>query len=122
MTPSVYSDVVSMTVGTDFWKFANEKEGKPTIFALGQNYPNPFNPTTTIKYQLAEDGIVALQVFDVLGREVATVAKGFAPTGFYSATFNAENLASGMYFVRFTVSNEVGKPIFTQMTKMALVR
>lgn len=119
---SVYSDVVSMTVGTDFWKVVNATEGKPETFALAQNFPNPFNPSTTIKYQLAEDGIVSLQVFDILGREVTTIAKGFQPAGYYSATFNADNLASGVYFVRFTVNNESGRSIFTKMTKMALVR
>lgn len=119
---SVYSDVVSMTVGMDFWKIAGTHEGKPETFALSQNYPNPFNPTTTFKYQLAQDGVVALQVFDILGREVTTIAKGFQPAGYYSATFNAENLASGIYFVRFTVSNETGRSVFTKMTKMALVR
>ncbi len=122
MTPSVYSDVVSMTVGTDMWKIADTKEGKPGTFALAQNYPNPFNPTTMIEYQLAEDGIVELQVFDILGREVATIAKGFQPAGYYSATFNADRLASGVYFVRFSVNTEMGRTVFTKMEKMALVR
>lgn len=97
-------------------------EQLPTEFALHQNYPNPFNPVTTIRYQLPKDGFVVLAVFDILGREVATIAKGFEPAGYYSATFNAENLASGVYLVRFTVNNELGKAVFTKMTKMALLR
>lgn len=121
---SVFSDVVSVRWFMQGNKIAigSSETPRPTTFDLGQNYPNPFNPSTTIKYQLAEDGIATLQMFDILGREVATLVNGFYPAGYYSTTFNADQLSSGVYFVRFTASNDVGRSLFTKMSKLLLLR
>jgi len=75
--------------------------GVPKVFSLSQNYPNPFNPATTIEFTLAEDGLTTLKIYDVLGREVATLAKDELKAGvLHQATFSASNLSSGLYFYR----------------------
>jgi bacillolysin len=81
--------------------------GTPTGFALLQNYPNPFNPQTVITGQWAVSSEVRLVVYDVLGREVAVLAKGRYPAGKYTFTFDGTNLASGVYFYRLTAGTVV---------------
>ena len=73
------------------------QEEIPSQFALSQNYPNPFNPTTAISYQLSAPRLVSLKVFDILGREVATLVRGMHAAGAYVVIFNASALASGVY-------------------------
>ena len=79
----------------------------PSSFMLEQNYPNPFNPTTTIRFQMPEVGgrtsevsRVTLKVFDVLGREVATLVNENLHAGSYEVTFDANSLSSGVYFYK----------------------
>ena len=67
-----------------------------TEYKLFENYPNPFNPSTTIRYQIPEDGMVTLKVYDILGREVKTLVNDFKTKGRYEVTFNADALASGL--------------------------
>lgn len=82
----------------------------PSQFELYQNYPNPFNPSTTIKYSLPEGGNVRLTIYNMLGQEVATLINGFKSAGTYSVTWNASNLASGIYFYNLqTGSNLISK-------------
>lgn len=69
----------------------------PQGYSLSQNYPNPFNPSTVINYRLAKAGKVVLKIYDLLGREISTLVDGEKAAGSYSVTFNATNLASGMY-------------------------
>ena len=71
--------------------------GIPDQFVLEQNYPNPFNPTTTIQYGLPNAGDVSLEVFDMTGRRVATLVNESKSAGWHYVTFDASNLASGMY-------------------------
>ncbi len=98
--------------------------GLPRNFELGQNYPNPFNPTTVISYQLPMASEVSLKVYDLLGREVATLVKGRQEAGRYSVLFNAASLSSGVYFYRLQTGTSDGRSsnVFTQTNKMMLVK
>ena len=69
----------------------------PNGYALDQNYPNPFNPTTNINYSLQNAGHVTLKVYDMTGREIATLINGRMNAGAHTVTFNASNLSSGVY-------------------------
>ncbi len=75
---------------------------QPSLFGLSQNYPNPFNPTTNIEYQVSNSGFVSLKVYDVLGREVATLVNEVKSPGSYEVQFNGSRFASGVYFYRLT--------------------
>ncbi len=90
--------------------------GLPKQFVLEQNYPNPFNPTTTIAYQLPTAGNVSLKVFDMLGKEVASLVNGRQEAGSYTVNFNANQLSSGVYFYRLQAGS------FVQTRKMMLVK
>ncbi|MFH1196954.1 MAG: polysaccharide deacetylase family protein [bacterium] len=70
----------------------------PASFALEQNYPNPFNPSTVISYQLSVFSKVQLEVYDLLGREVATLVNEYKPAGTYEIEFDGSKLISGVYF------------------------
>ncbi len=72
----------------------------PTSFSLMQNYPNPFNPTTAIRFEVPQSGFVSLKVFDVLGREVATLVNEEKSPGSYSVRWDAATVGSGTYFAR----------------------
>lgn len=100
------------------WRVPTSGEGVgpgaalPKAFALAQNHPNPFNPSTTINYQIPEDAgnvSFSLNVYDIRGRLVKTLAKGMKGSGFYSAFWdgsdsNGRQVSSGVYFYRFTSS------------------
>ncbi len=79
----------------------------PQVYALEQNYPNPFNPSTTIRYQLPQDGFVTLKIYDILGREVTTLVNEEKTKGRYEVNFNASSLASGVYLYRIKVNDYV---------------
>ncbi len=85
-------------------------------FSLDQNYPNPFNPSTRISYSVQKAGLVTLKIYDVLGREVATLVNGFQQANSYSVSFNASGLASGIYFYKLQAGN------FVQTRKMMLLK
>jgi hypothetical protein len=90
--------------------------GLPKQFALEQNYPNPFNPSTTIRYQLPVASEVKLEVYDVLGKKIATLVNERQSAGSYQVVWNASGLSSGTYFYRLQAGT------FTQTKKMILVK
>ncbi len=87
---------------------APQAEGDhPTSFALSQNYPNPFNPATTIQYSLPHHSNVTLTVFNTLGQQVAQLINGDIDAGYHEVQFNANSLASGVYFYRIQAGSFV---------------
>jgi hypothetical protein len=83
---------------------------------LNQNYPNPFNPTTTISFTIPSTSNVSLKVFNILGKEVATLVNESKSAGNYSINFNASGLSSGVYFYQLTTDN------FTSTKKFILMK
>lgn len=74
--------------------------GIPASLSLHQNFPNPFNPVTTVQFSVPGEGAVELKIFDILGKEIATVVQERMRAGEYSVSFNGSNLASGTYIMR----------------------
>ncbi len=106
----------------------------PSEFFLEQNYPNPFNPTTDFRFQIAparlndisrsggDYGLVTLKVYDVLGREVATIVHEELPLGTYTRTWDAGSIVSGVYFYRLSAVGQDGILFYTNVKKMVLLR
>lgn len=93
-----------------------EKKEIPTSFTLMQNYPNPFNPKTNFEFRIANFGLVSLKIYDVLGKEVATLVNEEKPAGTYEVTWNAANLPSGVYFYQLKAGS------FTVTKKLLLLK
>jgi hypothetical protein len=79
----------------------------PSSFALHQNYPNPFNPTTKISFQFPVVSFSSLKIFDITGKEIATLVNETLKPGTYEAIFNGSQLPSGVYFYRLTADGYV---------------
>ena len=92
------------------------KSNIPVAFELKQNFPNPFNPATTINYSIPQSGFVTIKLYDILGRQVATLVNDNKPAGNYSAKFDGSKLVSGVYFYRM----EAGS--FSQTKKLLLLK
>lgn len=90
--------------------------GAPEKFSLSQNYPNPFNPSTNIKFNIAKEGNVKLEVFDIAGRVVETLVNRELQAGVYEFNFNASSLSSGIYFYSLTTGE------FKDVKKMSLIK
>jgi Secretion system C-terminal sorting domain/CARDB len=88
----------------------------PNYFSLAQNYPNPFNPSTSIKFSVPKQTNVTLKIYDVLGKEVATLVNEMKQPGFHTVDFNASDFASGIYFYRLDAGE------FSSVKKMMLVK
>jgi hypothetical protein len=109
-------------VGSRMWSFkgvitsVEKPDAMPTKFSLEQNYPNPFNPSTKITYGVARQTNVKLEVFDILGRKVATLVNEAKTAGSYSVEFDASKIVSGVYVYRLST------PELTISKKMLLVK
>ncbi len=77
----------------------------PKKYELEQNYPNPFNPTTTINYSVPKSSTVTIKIYDILGKEVETLVNEQKTAGNYKIEFNADKLASGIYFYQMRAGN-----------------
>lgn len=104
----------------EYFNLSNEVIiGVPTAFDLGQNYPNPFNPSTKIDYAIPFEGKVSLTIFDNSGREVAKLVNGNLSAGYYTASFDASSLSSGVYYYRLSIN---GTSNITETKRMMLVK
>ena len=123
------SDVNLSALGTDGkvigdtrWSYLgsvgvnNTKSQMPSKYSLDQNYPNPFNPSTSFTYEVGNAGFVSVKVYDLLGREVATLVNEFKQAGSYPATWNAASFGSGVYFYKMQSGS------FTSTKKMILMK
>jgi photosystem II stability/assembly factor-like uncharacterized protein len=93
-----------------------EEFEKPNKYLLYQNYPNPFNPVTTITYQIPQTEFVSLKVYDILGREVATLVNEEKPAGSFEVQFTGNGLTSGIYFYQINAGEH------SETNKMILMK
>ncbi len=98
------------------WFSEPEFEAVPTDFALDQNYPNPFNPTTMISYALSDEGFVSIKVYDILGRQVASLVNRTQDAGRYQVRFDANQLSAGAYLYVLET------PTFRSVKKMIFLK
>ncbi|MBN2009791.1 T9SS type A sorting domain-containing protein [candidate division KSB1 bacterium] len=104
--PSIFGEAELIgSSGTGVKALKNTEMAKD--YTLEQNYPNPFNPTTNIQYVISEKGLVKLAVYNVLGKEVASLVNKVQDRGNYVADFNASELSSGIYFYRLQAGDQV---------------
>jgi hypothetical protein len=126
--PVVYcKDTSSVKVIRGTITGVQETQGIPTVFALEQNYPNPFNPSTIVRFALPQQAFVTLKVYDILGREVATLVNEERSAGFFDVTWNGTNgygvkVASGVYFYRVEAKPVAGGSTFISLKKMMLLK
>jgi glucose/arabinose dehydrogenase len=94
----------------------------PINYKLSQNYPNPFNPTTAIRYNIPEESNVTIKVFNLLGKEIDTIANGVQHRGFYEKTWNAERFSSGVYYVKMIAQSLSSDKIYSNVIKMVYLK
>ncbi|GEM_PF-4065960 len=111
MASIFYAKTTTTSVGED-----DENFGLPRTIHLAQNYPNPFNPSTTIEFRVPSFGFVSLKIFDVLGREVATLVNEALNPGEHSVVLDATGLPSGVYFYQLRAAG------FIQTKKMLITK
>ncbi len=100
----------------DNLKIADKEGSVINKYELLQNYSNPFNPVTQIQYQIVNQGMVTLKVYDLLGREVKVLVNEIKSPGNHSVTFDASSLSSGVYFYKMTAGD------FSDVRRMVLVK
>ncbi len=109
--------------GWDILSFKTDyQQGIPIDYELLQNYPNPFNPVTSIKYQLPEESIVKLTIFNTLGETVVSLVDEFQEAGYYEKQWNAANYSSGIYLLKMEANSTQSKKSYLQTKKLVLVK
>ncbi|HTY39276.1 MAG TPA: T9SS type A sorting domain-containing protein, partial [Bacteroidota bacterium] len=103
---SPFSSVRRFTTGTFVAVEENPDEELPTGLVLHQNYPNPFNPSTAISFQLTAVSKVSLEVFDILGRKVATLVNDVCQPGVHTVRWDGSGSPSGVYFYQLTAAGQ----------------
>jgi hypothetical protein len=88
----------------------------PDKFSLLQNFPNPFNPSTIIRFQIKDSRLVTLKVYDILGKEIATLVNEKQSPGVYEVTFDGSRLTSGIYFYKLVSGS------YSEVRKMVLIK
>jgi len=118
---SPYSSIAWFTTGV-IDAVNDELAGIPKEFALYQSYPNPFNPSTKISYDLPKNANVKLIIYDVVGREVATLVNGVQPASHQVVEWSASALSSGVYFCRIEARSVDGSGSFNATKKLMLLK
>ncbi|MCB2199730.1 VWA domain-containing protein [bacterium] len=95
---------------------------KKAVFALESVHPNPFNERTQVRFQLALDSRVRIDVYDILGRQVATLHDGMATTGRHAVSLDASRLSSGLYFLRMQATSLDGSGTSSRIARITLVK
>ncbi len=111
-----YEGAVALAKATGVGTQGSYRIGAPEGFRLDQNFPNPFNPSTTIRFDLGARAPISLEVFNVVGQRVRTLASGFFDAGTHQVSFDARGLASGVYYYRLS------SPQWVQTRMMAMVK
>ncbi len=115
-----------LTASTKPLTDAGETKAQPSTFSLEQNYPNPFNPVTTFGFSIprtaGSSGHVSLRIYDILGRNVATVSEEHLSPGRHERRFDASPLSTGVYIYRLTVSGTEDAVLYTATRKFVLVK
>ncbi len=124
--PGDFSWAVANLGDLDLWIALLYKQGLTSVrdehaeiprqFVLEQNNPNPFNPSTNIRFSITQASLVSLTVYDILGKEVATLVNEYLEPGTYTSSFRAQSLSSGLYFYRLQSGNSV------ETKKMSLLK
>jgi hypothetical protein len=104
-----------------------QPEATPTEILLSRNFPNPFNPSTTIAFVLGQKAMISLEVFNMMGQKIISLACGQLESGHHEISWDGRNnygidMPSGVYFARFTVSNELGRVQYTKISKLVLMK
>jgi hypothetical protein len=112
------STAINGSPGADDGGTGVSHEKQPQVFSneLGQNYPNPFNPTTMIPFQIVKSGLVTLTIYDLLGREVATLVNANLNPGFYQIQWRADDKMSGVFLYRLKSGD------FNQVRRLLLIK
>jgi photosystem II stability/assembly factor-like uncharacterized protein len=111
-----YGGIIKTSTGGNIL-VRNISNETPNNFSLSQNYPNPFNPSTNIKYQITNNKLVTLKIYDILGKEVAMLVNEKQSPGVYEVTWDASQFPSGVYVYQLSIDN-----VQYSIKKMALIK
>ncbi len=115
--------IINTYTGGAIVNVIHNSEYTPDEFRLFQNYPNPFNPISTIKYDIPKQSQVTIKIFDIIGREVATIVNETKEPGYYTVSFDGTNYSSGVYFYRIDVLQAGSSTLsFSSVKKMVLLK
>jgi hypothetical protein len=116
------TDIFITKIGPDQLGYISSKTHAPLLPQLYQNYPNPFNPVTTIEFLLPKKEFTVLKVYDILGKEVAELVSKKLPAGKHQIKWDANHLASGVYYYQIVVDSYGEAGDFNQVKKMILIK
>jgi hypothetical protein len=116
LTPTSNIDSINFILNKIYIGIKQIGSTVPSEYKLYQNYPNPFNPSTNIRYQITNSKFVTLKVFNILGKEIATLVNEKQSAGTYEVTFDGGSLPSGIYFYRLQTGD------FSEVKKMVLIK
>lgn len=114
--------VYFIELADEFVRLRESSDVTLSDYSISQNFPNPFNPSTNIKYNLKDDSMVLLEVFNIMGERINELVDEFQTLGQHSVIFDGSNLSSGVNFYRLSVSDASGNGLYTKSNKMLLLK